>query len=470
MQPIVRNTSHLCIITLILLGCAHQSYTAKPLDAATSAHQLSQKSLDNPAFTAYLLKNGVADSAIPFQSWDLTTLTHTALFYHTDLAVVKEKLALAEHSIQAAGLKPALGINGTMARSDRANGDINPMSYGLQVDIPIETTAKRAIKVEEAQHLAEVARMDAAEIAWQLRHQLQMDLIEYQAHQRQITWLQQEAALYHQITDILQKRVSAGLGSNTELAQYQLMLQKSEILLRNTAAKTDVLKATLAADAGLSHTQFNAIPIAPLTEPTTQPEQAEVTAQTLQTDALVNRIDIRRGLARYAVAESKLKLEIAKQVPDISLTPGYIFEFGDRVWSLGLGTLLNLLQQQPTYIREAEQLRAIEGAQFEALQASVIAQVESTYAQYQLALTTLQQAHASLLAQRAYIAKIQKQFDAGLIDRLTLTQAQLALSVANQDLSNAGFERMRKRALLENVVQRPLPFDDATLRTVMHDE
>lgn len=472
MQPTFRNTFSICSIAFTLLSCAHQPYTAKPLDAAESAHKLSQKSLDNPAFKAYLIKNGVADSAIPFQSWDLNALTHTALFYHTDLAVVKEKLALAEYSIQTAGLKPAVGINGTIARSDRANGDINPMSYGLQLDIPFETTSKRAIKVEEAQHLAEVARMDAAEIAWQLRHQLQLDLIDYQAHLHQLTLLQQEVTLYRQLTEMLQKRVATGLGSNTELAQYQLLLQNSQIQLRNESAKADGFKVKLAADAGLSYAQFNVIPITPLGDTTnaTEPTQAEITAQTLQADALINRIDIRRGLARYAAAESKLKLEIAKQVPDITLTPGYIFEFGDRIWSLGLGTLLNLLQQQPTLIHEAEQLRTIEGAQFEALQATVIAQVEQVHAQYQLAITTFNHAKEALVAQRLYVAKIQKQFDAGLIDRVALTQAQLALSVSNQDLNNATFEVLKKRALLENIVQRPLPYNDLTLRTVMHHE
>jgi outer membrane protein TolC len=135
-----------------------------------------------------------------------------------------------------------------------------------------------------------------------------------------------------------------------------------------------------------------------------------------------------------------------------------------------LGTLLNLLQQQPTLIHEAELLRTIEGAQFEALQASVIAQVEQVHAQYQLAITTFEHAKESHAAQRLYIASIQKQFDAGLIDRVALTQAQLVLSVANQDLNNATFDVLKKRALLENVVQRPLPYDNATLRTVKHDE
>jgi outer membrane protein TolC len=430
-------------------------YVAKPIDAEQSAVKLSQKSLDHPDFKGYLIKNGFSDRSPPFDAWDVESMYRTALFYHSDLAVAKEKLALAEYSIQVAGIKPALGIGGNIGRSDRANGDINPMSYSLQIDIPFETTSKRAIKVEQAQHLAEVSRLDAAEIAWHLRHQIQLDLINYHEQQRSLQLLQRELDTYQQLISMLEKRVAQGMGSNTELSQYQLMRQKSQIQLRNASAKTDYLIVKLSGDVGLSFAEFKRIPIA---QTYATPLTASATSQsdTLQSEALIHRVDIRRSLARYAAAESKLKLEVAKQIPDISLSPGYAFEFGDRVWSLGLGTLLNLLQQQPTFIQEAEQLRAIEGAQFEALQASVIAQTNAIFAQYSVAQSTHQNAKEMLAAQSTHIQKIQKQFDAGLADRVALTQAQLTLHFAEQDVSATEFEMLRQYAQLENVIQRPL--------------
>lgn len=455
MYPVFRVVLLTTLGSSILLGCQQIPYFAKPIDAQQSAVKLSQKSINNPEFITYLSRLGVDEQA-QLQSWDIESLHRAALFFHSDLAVSKEKLALAEYSIQTVANKPAIGVSGGIGRSDRANGDINPMSYTLQIDIPFETTSKRAIKVEEAENLVEVARMDAAEIAWNLRHRIQLDLISYYEQQRLSELLQKELDSYNQLISMLQKRVALGMGSNTELSQYQLMQQKNQILLRNTNAKTEILIAKLAADVGLSVSEFKRIPIANANEDLSANHNATLSPDTLQADALINRIDIRRALARYAASESKLKLEVAKQIPDISLSPSYAYEFGDRVWSLGFATLLNLLQQQPKLIKEAEQLREIEGAQFEAVQASVIAQTNAAWAQYDASKTSYLSAKEMLSSQRAHVQKIQKQFDNGLVDRVMLTQAQLNLHLAEQDVSTTAFEMLRQHAFLENVVQRPL--------------
>lgn len=458
MHSVFRTALIATIVPSILLGCHHLPYFAKPIDVEQSTIKLAQKNLDNPDFKAFLIKRGMRMEAIPFQSWDVESLHATALFFHADLAVAKEKIALAEYSIQMAGQKPAIGVSGAIGRSDRANGDINPMSYTLQIDIPFETTSKRAIKIEEAEHLAEVARMDAAEIAWNLRHQIQLDWIAYQEQQRNLQLLQRELDSYNQLINMLQKRVTLGLGSNTELSQYQLMYQKSQIQLRNTSTKSEFLVAKLAADVGLSVAEFKRIPIVitDTTDNTDLNQPVSLSIEALQSEALINRVDIRRALARYAASESKLKLEVAKQIPDISLSPGYAYEFGDRVWSLGFATLLNLLQQQPKFIREAEQLRAVEGAQFEAVQASAIAQINASWTQYGAAKVAHENAKEMLKANLAHVQKIKKQFNAGLVDRVALTQSQLSLHLAEQDVSSTAFELKRQYAQLENVVQRPL--------------
>lgn len=114
------------------------------------------------------------------------------------------------------------------------------------------------------------------------------------------------------------------------------------------------------------------------------------------------------------------------------------------------------MQQQPKFIKEAEQLRAIEGAQFEAVQASAIAQTNAAWTQYEAAKASHQNAKEMLSAQLAHVQKIQKQFDTGLADRVQLTQAQLSLHIAEQDANTSAFELQRQYAQLENVVQRPL--------------
>ena len=81
--------------------------------------------------------------------------------------------------LESAGQKQNPTLSGSIARSNRANEDIRPWAYGLNVEIPIETAGKREIRIEEAQHLHEIARIDVAETAWQLRSQIAKDLLRY---------------------------------------------------------------------------------------------------------------------------------------------------------------------------------------------------------------------------------------------------------------------------------------------------
>ena len=70
--------------------------------------------------------------------------------------------------------------------------------------------------------------------------------------------------------------------------------------------------------------------------------------------ALLNRADILSALATYAASESALRLEVAKQYPDLRFSPGYKYDQGDNKWSLGLSLTLPVLDQNQGAIAEAE--------------------------------------------------------------------------------------------------------------------
>jgi outer membrane protein, heavy metal efflux system len=179
-------------------------------------------------------------------------------------------------------------------------------------------------------------------------------------------------------------------------------------------------------------------------------------AKNLQEKALLNRIAIRKSLAKYAAAEANIKLEVAKQTPDFSLSPGFAFDYGDKIWSLGFSTLLNLLQKHPTLINEATKLREIEGAQFELLQHEVISELATTLAQYKANETRLLDAKNQLSAQQNVQQKLQKQLAAGLVDKVVLVQAKLNEQLALQQIQNAQFDLLKSAMMLENVMQYPL--------------
>lgn len=449
------------IIAVLLAGCATEPYHAKPLEPEKIAAGITERDPNSAAFKAYLIQQGYPEADLPLATWGLHELTLCALFYHSKLDVAKAQYGLALSAVNTASQKPAIGLGGHVGHSNRKNDDINPWALGLQVDVPIQTTDKRAIKVEEAQHLAEVARLDIADTAWQLRQAIAADLLQLHKNAAHIAHLQNTLATHEKIISMLQKRVAAGLNSNTELSHYQLALQQAQFSLATAQAKTAEIRAQLATDCGLSIEKFNQLNIKNADLDTALKQRQSALAQamagkTLQERTLLNRIDIRRALAKYAAAESKIKLEIAKQTPDISLSPSWAFEFGDTIWSLGINTLLNLAKQNQTMIAEATQLREVEAAQFEALQAQTLANLAQAQAQYQAA-------NAVLLAQQQLMAeqarqqqKQRKQFDAGLIDRLSLSQSDLSQHLALQQLQNAQFEVLQATLILENIMQHPI--------------
>lgn len=441
----------LCLLTS---GCAHEQYQAKPLDPASVTAKIRNKDATSADFKAYLIKQGYAENQLPLPQWGIDELTLCALYFNPKLDVAKAQLALATLAINTANQQQSPTLSGRAAHSNQANGDKNPWAFGLEVEIPIETANKRQIKIEEAQYLQQVARVDVADVAWQLRSQIAKDLLTYHENIALQQSLTSALNIQNSLVKLLEKRVQLGAASNTELSIAKLQQQKTQFLLIAEQAKSAEIRAALAADVGLSSEKFALLQLKPLSIESALSSTPNI--DHLQENALLNRLDIRRSLAKYAAAESKIKLEIAKQTPDVSLSPGFAFEFGDSIWSLGFSTLLSLLNKNPTLVAEATQLREIEGAQFEALQAEVIAGVSQANAAYSASQQNLMQVKQQLAAQQQYTQKLQRQLDAGLIDRLDLTQNMLNTTLLEQQLISAQFQQLNALLTLENSLQIPL--------------
>jgi outer membrane protein TolC len=176
----------------------------------------------------------------------------------------------------------------------------------------------------------------------------------------------------------------------------------------------------------------------------------------INTVALLNRLDIRIALERYAAAEAKLKLEIAKQYPDIVISPGYAFEFGDNVWSLGLSGLMTLLNKNKIGIAEATQLREVEAAQFDGLQTKIIAETNIANAELTQAKQSLTNKKNLLAQQQTYTQRMIHKFTAGEIDRLELAFVKLEEITAEKNVAEADFQLTSALNQLENTLQKPL--------------
>jgi cobalt-zinc-cadmium efflux system outer membrane protein len=131
--------------------------------------------------------------------------------------------------------------------------------------------------------------------------------------------------------------------------------------------------------------------------------------------ALRGRADILGALADYAAAEADLRLQVAKQYPDLHLGPAYAWNSGnagDSQWSLGVTLELPILDQNQGPIAEAEARRKLAAAKFVALQAQVIGMIDRAVAGLESARKQLQTG-ASVLAAAERAAKIRGGAGAG---------------------------------------------------------
>ena len=443
----------LSLLCLSITACGFQEYIAKPIDTAALTQKIASRRADNDQFHQFLLNNGYTSGQLPIQQWKLDDLIYCALFFNPSLDIARAQWRSAEAAKLTAAEMRLPTIGGQYSKSNNASEEISPHAYGLSIEIPIETANKRNIRIESAQHLAEAAKLRIAQAAWQLRNEVTKTFTEYQANRQQITLMSKEQAYRKDIVAIYQKRIDLGESSNIELSRAKLQLQTLNTELESKQRNHLVLLARLANNLGLSLSQVEQMQLADTTD---TKALANPSAADLQTRALLNRLDIRIALERYAVAEAKLKLEIAKQYPDIVISPGYAYEFGDKIWSLGLSSLMTILTKNKLAIAEATQLREVEAKQFEALQANVISEVNVANARLTQSAQLLDNKKNLYQQQQANTRRMDNRLRAGESNRLELTYAKLEEVIAEQQIALASLQLATSANDLENAIQAPL--------------
>src|SRR5205823_5934716 len=79
-------------------------------------------------------------------------------------------------------------------------------------------------------------------------------------------------------------------------------------------------------------------------------------------DALLARADVHGAVVAYGMAERALRLEVARQYPDVHLGPAYTWDHGVRRYQFNLGLTLPLLNRNAGAIGDAEARREEAGA------------------------------------------------------------------------------------------------------------
>ena len=443
------NIASIISLTFIVSACGFQSYTARPIDTKKVLETLQDRSTNNTEFQAYLSAQDYPENKLPISIWGENELTLSALFFHPDLNLARAQLKAAQASETTAAERPEIGLNGSQDRHSQHENK-SPWTYHLGIDIPIVTAGKRDAQIARASGLTEASRIEIAQAAWRVHSRVARTLLDYQYLLKHCAILKNEVELRSLISDMLVKRMDAGMASSIEVTNARIALQKAEQAYISESGRIPVLGATLANDAGLSLSTFKKIKLKPY-------EQASTNGlDDLQYEALINRLDIRASLARYEAAEAKLRLEIAKQYPDIILSPSKTLDQGDKIWSLGFSSLLTLINKNRGMIAEATSLREVEIAQFEVLQAKVIGDLNETKAAYLASIDAKIKAQSLADTQQKRSQQTERQFNAGFTDRLEFTNTKLENIIAQEITLSTDYQVQIAKLNLEDVLQRPL--------------
>ncbi|KAB2642320.1 MAG: TolC family protein [Verrucomicrobia bacterium] len=397
-----RFRAPILLFSLPLLACSCTQFThfnAKPLDVDVSAASLTQRRLSR-------------------HSWTLQSLTEYARTHHPDIAVARAKYALAVAAVRSAGERP----NPTAALSPQI---VTPWTkwiagtYGIDFDWTFETAGKRNQRQLAAHTQVGAAAANVIDTTWKVHSAVRKAFLDvYTAGQRS-KLLSDAIAQQAELLAALDDRVKAGSESRSATTQARLLQAQMRLQAAENARLAAIARASLAEALGLG---LQGIDGADFSFAAFESSSHSVPGKH---QALTHRADVLAALAEYATAEANLRLEIAKQYPDLHLNPGYALDAGENKWTLGIGLTLPILNHNQGAIGEAEAKRKQAAATFDAVQAKALAEYDRAATALAATTTKLATTHVLLDEQTQQVASEERLLQAGSGDRAALLSAQV---------------------------------------------
>ena len=444
----------LLIILASLSGCAMQSYHARPLDPAKLAASYETRTLDSAALHQFIQTSlGQDVTPWPPKSWSGRMLTLAAFYYSPDLDAARAKWGTAKAGMVSAAQRPNPTLQLPFQHTTGSSRS-SPWTYGLGLDIPLETAGKRGYRMARAQQLSDAARFAIGSVAWQVRSRLRARLLTLYAATQKASILEQQIEVQNQIAKMLVQRLAAGEASATEANQQRIALVRTRTALANAQQQMEDARAQVASAIGVPVDALDGIPISFSEFDRIYPD---IPAREAQREAILNRADLLGALAEYEASQNALQLEIANQYPDIHLGPGYLWDQGATRIAFGVtGIALPILNQNQGPIAEAKARRAEAATKVISLQAQAINQTGQALVAYRAALKSLSQSEALLSAQEQQLSSARNLYASGETDRLTLALAHQALFVVTLERQNALTQVQQSLNQLEDAIERPL--------------
>jgi hypothetical protein len=432
-------------------------FRPKPIAPAKVMEEFERRRLDAPEIKDFFLKNQSVNDWPP-TAWDLKSLTLAAFYFHPDLDVARAQWAVARGGRITAGERPNPSLNPLVGYNVTTPiNEVAPWIPEVALEITVETAGKRGIRIAGARHLAEAARWNILSAAWDVRSRLRGALLETYAARERRALLSEAEKVQSEIVRLLEIQREAGEVSVYDVTQARVALDGSRLAAIEAARVEEESMARLAGALGLPRKALDEVKIS--FDDFVRP-RPDVPAGEIRKHALLNRSDVLASLSEYEASQSALRLEIAKQYPDLRIGPDYQLDQTDSKWTLGLAFDLPILSRNRGPIAEAEARRAESAARFLGLQSRAIGELDAAVEDCRAALLKWQAAGDLLANLTRQEAAAGGRREAGEISKLELLGIRLELNASALARLDALVQAQEAIGRLENAAQSPLDVRD----------
>ncbi len=375
------------LIALALLGGCIR-YRPAPLsdsDPLRAATDFRSRRLDDSGLLAYIGRVLGPDTTA---GWTEDRIALTALYFRGDLAVARAAVDEATAGEVTAGAWPPFAAEGGLSRTARPlENTESRWSESITATATIELGGKRGARKAAAQAKALAARLGLDATAWQLAHGAREAELDAIAAEGDATDAAAELNAFRTLAELQHARYAEGQLALAELARSETDARAAAVTVVEADQEQTGTRAALARALGVGFERVEALPLRATSvsscavfDSLAGHDGEDAARDSLAVHALRGRPDIGVALAEYTAADAAVRLEVARQYPDLTLGPGLLWDQGVPGWivNVALPSILGGRNRGP--IAAAEARRAEQGARVQVLQDSVLGGVESAIA------------------------------------------------------------------------------------------
>ncbi len=380
-----------------------------------------------------------------------------AVAKNLDLVAQRLNVSVAEAREITARLRPnpVLTVAGQTLNLLGANYSpdtpLGPNQLNIHTDLPMERGHKREERIALAKELKSLAELGVREAMRQVIFAVQTAFVDIQQAKNNLALAQGNLQSLERLVGINESRLKAGDLAQVELDrsrvaafQYRVSVQQAQLQLDQARTRLQLLLGRKLRSPG-----FDAVGELRRDDITGTPEEIGKRALTLRPDYLA-------GQQAQVRSQADLRLQLANGKVDYSIGAEFTHQ---RAWGVG-GSSVGLYFSMPLPVfnkNQGEILRAKReinqaGAQKEALEASIAAEVEQALRQYTVSRQLLTSVETDILVKAKSVRDITEySYRLGEASLVEFLDAQRAFNDATQTFNDARASYARSLYLIDTV-------------------